>query len=555
MLTLPSPSCKSTMGNDVVCCGPHHCVSMSRPLTFISTFTTYQGQCKTPRGRHYNVEVTDWPGQERLAALVELSADAVVMVDEGGVIRWASRSLRDVLGYAPDDLVGTRAGDLVITEDFDAWQAHVGELLANPGQSRSATFRCRHRDGSARWTFGTSRNLLNEPRIGAIVVYFRDVTPVREAEAAQRVTLDRYRQLFEDATDVIFETDDEGYFTLVNPAGLRTFGYHPSEVLGRRFTEFIRPDYRPIVFDYYRRQVDAGERTSYIEFPAVTRDKREVWLGQNAWLAIDATGKYCGMRAVARDIGERRLAEEALLQAQKMEAVGRLAGGIAHDFNNLLTAIRGNAELVLHQLKGASGPAAEVEEIVHASDRAAAMTRQLLAFSRKQPVAPVSLDLNELADRVARLSRRLLGPEVTVEIQAAPALRPVLADPSQLEQLLLNLILNARDALPDGGKIVVRTANCQLPDGRRESSRADLPEGGYVLLQVIDNGIGMDQATQARIFEPFFTTKEPGRGTGLGLSTVYGIVRQMGGSITVVSERHKGATFSVYLPTPVESKE
>jgi two-component system, cell cycle sensor histidine kinase and response regulator CckA len=492
--------------------------------------------------------VTDWSGQERLAALVELSADAVVMVDGNGIIRWASRSLVDVLGYAPADLVETRARDLVAPDDFESWRAFVDDLLAHPGSSRSGTFRSRHRDGTLRWTFGTARNLLTEPRVGALVVYFRDVTPLRAAEAAQQVSQDRYRQLFEDATDVIFETDQEGYFTLINPAAMRVFGYAESEVLGRRFTEFIRADYRPVVFEHYRRQVDARERTSYIEFPAVTRDKREIWLGQNAWLAIDDNGRYQGMRAVARDIGERRRAEEALLQAQKMEAVGRLAGGIAHDFNNLLTAIRGNAELLMHHLRKEPARVADVEEILHAADRAATMTRQLLAFSRKHTLAPVKLDVNELTDNVARLSRRLIGPEITLEIQAGQGLHPVMADASQLEQLLLNLVLNARDALPEGGRIVVRTANRLLPDASPEAARADVPDGAYVLLQVVDNGIGMDQATRARIFEPFFTTKEPGRGTGLGLSTVYGIVRQMGGAVTVLSERSQGATFSVFLP-------
>ena len=499
--------------------------------------------------------MTDWSGQERLAALVELSADAVLVIDGDGIIRWASPSLHDVLGYAPSELVGTRARDLVAAEDLEPWRAFVDALLAAPGTSRNATFRSRHRDGTLRLTHGTARNLLTEPRIGALVVHFRDLTSVQDAEAAPQVPHDRYRQLFEDATDVIFETDQEGYFTLINPATLRIFGYRQDEVLGRRFTEFVRPDYRPIVFEHYRRQVDARERTSYIEFPAVTRDKREIWLGQNAWLAIDAGGRYRGMRAVARDIGERRRAEEALLQAQKMEAVGRLAGGIAHDFNNLLTAIRGNAELLMHHLRKEPARIADVEEILHAADRAATMTRQLLAFSRKHTLAPVRLDVNELTDNVARLSRRLIGPEITLEIQAGAGLHAVMADGSQLEQLLLNLVLNARDALPDGGRIVVRTANRQLPDDLPDSARADVPNGPYVLLQVIDNGIGMDQATQGRIFEPFFTTKEPGRGTGLGLSTVYGIVRQMGGGVTVLSERQQGATFSVFLPAAVDSQE
>ena len=490
----------------------------------------------------------DWPGQERLAALTELSIDALVVVARDGVIQWASRSLKDVLGYDPAVVIGTRASDLVAPADVQPWQAFISELLNQPGVPLAATVRCRHRDGSLRWTYGVARNLLSEPRVAAIVVYFRDVTLSHESELAVKATQDRYRQLFEDATDVVFETDAEGYFRLVNPSTLRVFGYSEDEVIGRRFTEFIRPDYRKTVFQHYRQQTDARERSSYIEFPAVTRDGQEIWVGQNAWIVLDAEGRFQGMRAVARDITERRQADDALRQAQKMEAVGRLAGGIAHDFNNLLTAIRGNAELLFHRLKKDPARAAEVEEIIQASDRAASLTRQLLAFSRKHDIVPVMLDLNERVETVARLARRLIGPDRALEIQTSDNLRSVVADAAQVEQLLLNLILNARDAIVPGGRIIVKTSNCTMPDGSAESAGASLPDGLYVRLQVIDNGEGMDEATQARIFEPFFTTKEPGRGTGLGLSTVYGIVRQMGGAITVVSERDKGSAFSVYLP-------
>jgi PAS domain S-box-containing protein len=489
-----------------------------------------------------------WPGPERLAALAELSIDALVVVDCDGVIRWASRSLADVLGYDPAVVVGTRARDLVAPDDVAPWKAFVDDLLARPDAPMAGTFRCRHRDGTVRWTYGVARNLLNEPRVGAIVVYFRDVTSTHNREATLKATQDRYRQLFEDATDVVFETDAEGYFRLVNPATLRIFGYSEGEVIGRRFTEFIRPDYRRTVFEHYRRQADAGERASYIEFPALTKSQQEIWLGQSAWLFVDADGRFAGMRAVARDITERRLAEDALRQAQKMEAVGRLAGGIAHDFNNLLTAIRGNAELLSHALRKQAPRLPEIDEILHAADRAATLTRQLLAFSRKQDVVPVTIDVNEVVDTVARLARRLIGPDRSLEVQTTVPLHPVVADPAQLEQLLLNLILNARDAIASGGRIVVRTTNGEMPEASAEAVGANLPDGFYTRLQVIDNGVGMDRATQARIFEPFFTTKEPGRGTGLGLSTVYGIVRQMGGAITVVSEVGQGSTFTVYLP-------
>ena len=231
-----------------------------------------------------------------------------------------------------------------------------------------------------------------------------------------------------------------------------------------------------------------------------------------------------------------------------MEAIGRLAGGIAHDFNNLLTAIRGNAELMSHRVKNDPPMAAEVDEILHAADRAASLTRQLLAFSRKQVMQPVKIDLNEIINGVARMVRRLIGAEVQLKLQLATSVSNVLADPAQIEQVLLNLIVNARDAMPNGGMITVRTANVQLDAEAPEITQANIAPGDFVMLAVADNGIGMDQATQARIFEPFFTTKETGRGTGLGLSTVYGIIRQTGGAITVTSERGKGASFRVYLP-------
>ena len=610
---------------------------------------------------------------ERLAALVNFSTDAIVLVNADGTIEWASPSTPSVLGYSPDDLKGARAVDLVEAEDRDAWIALVRDLFDRPGLALAGAFRCRHKDGSVLWTEGVARNLLNEPAVGAIVVHYRDVTSRKHTEAALQASEDRYSHLIEAADDVIFEADEEGYFRFVNAATLRVFGYRANEVIGRRFTEFIRPDYRPTVFQHYVTQINEGRPTSYIEFPALTKDGEEVWLGQKAWLIFGADHRFRGMQAVARDITERHRATEALRaaeskyrtlveqslmavyimqnerlvyvnpkgadllgysvaellaapsaytfvheqdraflsdqlsrlggvghhtiqltvrgvrkdnaviqveafcatseyggqpailatvldiserirledqlrQAQKMEAVGRLAGGIAHDFNNLLTAIRGNAELMLNRVKKDPAMAADMEEILHASDRAASLTRQLLAFSRKQVLQPVALDLNDIVSTVSRMARRLIGTDVQLRLELTPGIARVLADPAQIEQVLLNLIVNARDAMPSGGCITAATSNVTLAAGAPETTRTGLAPGPYVRLTVADNGIGMDQATQARIFEPFFTTKETGRGTGLGLSTVYGIVRQTGGAVTVRSERHQGATFSVLLP-------
>ena len=610
------------------------------------------------------------PTAQNLAELVNFSVDAVMLVDVDGVVQLANPATREVLGYDPADLVGR---DLVEPVDRGAWRALVEQLFDDPATPRHGAFRCHHKDGSSRWMEGVARNLLNEPRIGAIVLHYRDVTSRKATEEQLKATEDRYGHLFYSATDIIFEADPEGYFRFVNPQTLKVFGYEQDEVIGRRFTEFIRADFRPQILQHYYQQTIEGRLNSYVEFPAVTKSGKEVWLGQNAWIINDSSGRLVGMQAVARDITERRQAEEALRaaeakyrglveqalmgvfisqngrivyvnpkgsqmigyspqelidspnpydfiheqdramlrdqvarldpermpsvqltlrcvrksgeimqvevfcsatefggqpgtlttvldisdrvkledqlrQAQKMEAVGRLAGGIAHDFNNLLTAIRGNAELMSHRVRKDPAMVAEVDEILHAADRAASLTRQLLAFSRKQVLQPVALDLNEIIGSVSRMARRIIGTEVQLRLELAPEVSKILADPAQVEQVLLNLIVNARDAMTSGGTIVVETADVTLSQDAPEVVQAGIAAGAFVKLAVTDDGIGMDQATQARIFEPFFTTKETGRGTGLGLSTVYGIVRQTGGAITVASERGHGAGFKVYLP-------
>ena len=613
------------------------------------------------------------PTAERLAALIDASIDAVVLVDSDGVIQWGNAATSTVLGHSSDEIVGIRVADLVEPAARDRWQALVDKLFDEPAVPQPGTFQCRHKDGRVRAVQGLARNLLHDPKIGAVVVYYRDVTANRATEDQLKASEDRYGHLFSSAADVIFEADAEGYFRFVNPQTLKLFEYAQDEVVGRRFTEFIRADYRPQVLQHYWRQMVERRSTSYIEFPAITRSGREVWLGQNAWIITDSAGHLLGMQAVARDITERRTADEALRtaeskyralveqslmgvfimqderlvyvnpkaadmmgytqqelidtatpfqlvheqdrplvvdqlsrldpvrqpsvqlavravrkdgeiiqveafcsmtefggqqavlstvhdisdrvkledqlrQAQKMEAVGRLAGGIAHDFNNLLTAIRGNAELMSHRVRKDPAMAAEVDEVLHAADRAATLTRQLLAFSRKQVLQPIVMDMNKVIGNVSRMARRLIGTDVQLQLDLGRSVSHVLADPAQVEQVLLNLIVNARDAMPSGGTIVVQTQDVTLGADAPQVVQAGIAPGPFVMLDVTDNGIGMDQATQARIFEPFFTTKETGRGTGLGLSTVYGIIRQTGGAITVESERGKGASFKVYLP-------
>jgi signal transduction histidine kinase/CheY-like chemotaxis protein len=260
-------------------------------------------------------------------------------------------------------------------------------------------------------------------------------------------------------------------------------------------------------------------------------------------------------RALEAEALERKRAEQELRQSQKMEAVGRLAGGVAHDFNNLLTAILGYGDLLHTQLEGNAALQEEADEIRKAANRAAALTRQLLAFSRKQLMVSEVINLNDLVAGMEKMIRRLIGEDIEVATALEPALGPVKGDPGQFEQVLLNLAVNARDAMPHGGKLTIETANVQVDESHsREHSRLIRP-GPYVLWSVSDTGTGMDEATRLQVFEPFFTTKEPGKGTGLGLSMVYGIVKQSGGFVWVYSEPGRGTTFKIYLPLSAERAE
>jgi PAS domain S-box-containing protein len=377
---------------------------------------------------------------------------------------------------------------------------------------------------------------------------------LQERLAAAEEAAERFRSIVEATGDAPYRLRfDSLRYDYMSPAIERLTGYTVEEINERGFDRLVERVETPgtgksVAPNAVERQRAAGDVGSYrADYLIRTKHGEHRWLADHSESWRDASGALIGSVGFLSDITRRKELEEQLRQAQKMEAVGQLAGGVAHDFNNLLTVISGYGEILSDMLPPDSAESEAVAQIIRAADSAAALTRQLLAFSRRQMVAPKVINLNEVVEQVAKMLGRIIGEDVTLALTLAPDLALVRADPGQIEQLLLNLASNARDAMPQGGALTIETANV---DRRSDSARSPLttPRHPEVMLRVSDSGVGMDAATQARIFEPFFTTKALGKGTGLGLAAVYGIVQQSDGEIVVESAPGQGTHFRIHLP-------
>jgi PAS domain S-box-containing protein len=389
----------------------------------------------------------------------------------------------------------------------------------------------------------------NEPLLEVMAHIGTQLGRVVERERAREALRQReehFRSLIENASDIITILDRHGRIRYESPSVMRLLGYRPEELIGKNIFDFVREDDLPKVVPAFTEELRNSDTSRSVEFHFRHKDESWCVLEAICKVLVDDSG-VSGVVINSRDISERRQLEEQLRQSQKMEAVGRLAGGVAHDFNNLLTAISGYSELMLRRLRQGDPLRHNAEEINKAGSRAASLTSQLLAFSRKQVLQPKVLDLNTVVADMDKMLRRLIGEHIELVTILEPRLWSIKADPGQLQQVILNLAVNARDAMPEVGRLTIETSNIELDD---ENARwhVGVKPGCYVMLAVNDTGCGMDAQTRERVFEPFFTTKEVGKGTGLGLSTVYGIVKQSGGSIWVYSEPEKGTTFKIYLP-------
>jgi two-component system, cell cycle sensor histidine kinase and response regulator CckA len=486
--------------------------------------------------------------RERLCrALLGNSIDPIALLDGDGTIRLVTDPIERLTGFTPAELVGRSAFEHVHPDDEPLVRKALQDAIANPGVPVPLEYRASHKDGSWRVREVIGVNRLDDPDIRAIVVNYRDTTARRRAEAALEESERLHQSTFDEAPIGVAHTSLAGRFLHVNRWLCRVLGYSPEELTTLDFMKLTHPD-------EVEQDVEARLRLISGQLDRYTREKRYrrkdgSFVPVNLAVSVhrNRQGDAVYFIAVIEDLTERNCLEQQLRQAQKMEAIGRLAGGIAHDFNNLLVVIGGYADLIVHSLGPDHPSRKDSEEIQAAARSATALTRQLLAFSRRQILQPQILDLNEVLRRVESLLRRLIGEDVTLVMSLATPLLRVHADPGQVEQIIMNLAVNARDAMPIGGRLTIETANVDLDVAFVNRHRGSAT-GSHVMIAVSDTGSGMNAETLQHLFEPFFTTKPPGRGTGLGLSTVYGIVKQSRGSIWVYSEVGQGSTFKIYLP-------
>jgi PAS domain S-box-containing protein len=506
-----------------------------------------------PRGvQGFLFDVTERKqAEERFGAIVENVPGVIFRCvhDEHWTMEFISDAIEEISGYPASDFIGNRVRSFAsIIHPADTETLDDAIAAQEPYE---VEYRIVRSDGEVRWVYERGRGLCDPDGWVRIDGAIFDVTERRRAEKALAQSEEKFRSIVETTNEWIWAEDAEFRVTYTNPAIERILGYKPEEVLGRDINDLLHEDDRELVDQDVRKWTTEG--WSGLTLRWRHRDGTFRHLESNATPITGPDGEFAGWWGADRDVTERVELEDQLRQAQKMEAVGRLAGGIAHDFNNLLMAIQGYGDFALGKLERVHLARADVLEVKKAADRAASLTGQLLAFSRKQVLRPQVLDLNDVVRDVEGMLRRLIGEHVDLQVALDRDLPRVRLDRGQIEQVLMNLVLNARDAMPAGGTLTVTTRDVEVSPARAERV-VGLDPGPHALLVVGDNGSGMDADTRAHAFEPFFTTKEQGKGTGLGLSTVYGIVSQSGGTVVLDSAPGKGTAVSIFLPVAVETR-
>ena len=497
-------------------------------------------------------------GEAKYRQIVNGTHEGVWIVDGKGITTYANPRLAEMLGYPEGELIGMPLTSFILAEDLEDHHRHRenrSQLIAETYQRR-----LRHKTGNLVWVLISAAPLVDAAgKVDGSLMMLADMTDYKRTIEALETSERRFRDIAEHAQEWIWEVDAQGQYTYASPVVEKILGFTPAEVLQKHFYDLFHRDDRESLKAAALTAFAA--RQPFREF--INRNTHKngetVWLATSGLPRLDARGNLLGYRGVDTNITERKRAEgekakleSQFQQAQKMESVGQLAGGIAHDFNNILAAFMMHLSFLRENPRLDAPTHESLQELMAEAERAAALTRQLLIFSRRSVMEVKVLDVNELVANLLKMLGRLIGENITLRFDRREVLAVVEADAGMIEQALLNLSVNARDAMPKGGRITISVDSIQVDVARVDGNVGARP-GRCVCLSVADTGTGMDEATRERIFEPFFTTKEPGKGTGLGLATVYGIVSQHKGWIEVQTEVGKGTTFRIFLPATTKA--
>ena len=486
--------------------------------------------------------------EEKFRFLYNNSPDMYVSVspDDASILE-CNETLLKKTGYSRKEIIGAPIFKMYHDDCMDEVKKTFQQFAEN-GVIQDKEFILKKKDGG-KIDVSLNINAIRDDsgKILYSISSWRDITKRVQAEAALREGEEKYRNILENIDYGYFEVDIAGNFIFFNDSMCKILGYPKDELLGMNNREYMDEENSKKIYQAFNKVYQTGISTKVLDWKLIRKDGSECFVETVVSMTTDSKDQGNGFRGIARDITDCKQLEAQLRQAQKMESVGRLAGGVAHDYNNALSVIIGYTEMAIDEVDPAGPLRDDLEEILAASKRAANITQQLLAFARKQTIAPTVLDLNDNVERMLKMLRRLIGEDIDLAWMPGAGLWPVKMDPTQIDQILANLCVNARDAIDGVGKVFIETENKTL-DEKYCADHPGFVPGEFVLLSVSDNGCGIDKETLDNIFEPFFTTKEVGKGTGLGLATIYGIVKQNNGFVNAYSEPDKGTTFNIYLP-------